>query len=928
MRSIVLGEDFRPPIDEAGARPTIRATVLTHLCASSDARKLVTARGIRLFNASICGGLDLQYVDCGFPLIFERCAFDTKIDLSFARVPTLRLFDCELLALEAAQLQVNGSVILSKSVFRGAVYLQGMRVGGDVRLVNSRVLSGAEIAINLEGAHIQGIVQFKGPDFRADGMLRLFGISTRAVECMGTVVARTGIALMLEQATVSGSVLLRAPFRALGRVRIFETTIGGSLDLQGAHLNARTEPALIVAGATIGRSLLLHQDHHHRPGKPLRSVRGIAIHRSVVGEHLDIREATIKARRGTALSVVDTVVKGRLIANGLEALGRVVLNRANVANDIEFARVTVGSDEGNAIHGFGVECRGNLFLSDSRVRGPIHLPHVNVANDLVANNLAMDINNSGAAIRLDHAKFGGNLLMRDLRVKGVVYSTSLSAKGGIDFRGSEASGLDLRYATIGLDLLVGRAKLESTTQSSALLLAFAKVQGSIFADEALSCLGGMNVSNCTVGGTIYLRDAVLNGIGNAALRADFLKVGNNLAMVSSRITKEVLLDKAAIEGSLDLTKTQINTNGGTALSAIGVTIRGDLRLGNGFNSNGLVRFDRANIFGDAFFADCKIACASNALSMQAVTLTGDFFAGFTYTLGCEWLGASFSGSVDLSRATIAGDVDLSQATFDKGEDELALRMNRARVGGTLLMVDQFRATGDVDLRNAQIASVHQDHLELPEASTMILDGLQYDVLHPLEVDQRLNWIAAHNAATATPSWQPYEQLAKTLKLQGVERSARRAMMAKERAIADATPDRGSRWLLRLFGWSMGYGYKPQRALYAAPVLIAIMAAVFLTGGQQLMVPVNDLARKQMAEKETLPEGYPPFSSIVYPIDVLLPIVSLQQKDFWRPNARATCSRGPANCGSLLRIALWFYVAAGWIITTLAVAGFTGLIRRS
>ncbi|WP_454280859.1 hypothetical protein [Sphingomonas sp. Marseille-Q8236] len=357
-------------------------------------------------------------------------------------MPTLRLFQCELLSLEAPQLQVTGSIILSKSVFRGPVNFQGMRAGGNVRFADSRVLSDAEIAINLEGAHVQGILQFSGSQFLAQGMLRLFGISARGIECMGSVVARKGIALMLEQASVSGSVLLRAPFRALGRVRIFETTIGGSLDFQGAHLNAHTGPALIVVGTNIGRSLLLHRDHHHKPGKPLRSVRGITVHRSIVGEHLDINGARIRARREASLSVVDTVVKGRLIANGLDALGRVVLNRLNVANDIEFAQVEVACDEGNAIHGVGVECRGNLFLSEARVRGPINLPHLTVANDLVAQKLAVDANRSGASVRLDHGKFGGSLSMSNLHVEGRMYGTNLSAKGGLDFRSSEVGGLD------------------------------------------------------------------------------------------------------------------------------------------------------------------------------------------------------------------------------------------------------------------------------------------------------------------------------------------------------------------------------------------------------------------------------------------------------------------------------------------------------
>ncbi len=79
--SIVLGKDFRPAAGEADVRPTIRSKVLSCLCTSSDVRKLVTARGIRIFGASISGELDLQYVDCGFPLIFEHCVFNTHINL-------------------------------------------------------------------------------------------------------------------------------------------------------------------------------------------------------------------------------------------------------------------------------------------------------------------------------------------------------------------------------------------------------------------------------------------------------------------------------------------------------------------------------------------------------------------------------------------------------------------------------------------------------------------------------------------------------------------------------------------------------------------------------------------------------------------------------------------------------------------------------
>ena len=70
----------------------------------------------------------------------------------------------------------------------------------------------------------------------------------------------------------------------------------------------------------------------------------------------------------------------------------------------------------------------------------------------------------------------------------------------------------------------------------------------------------------------------------------------------------------------------------------------------------------------------------------------------------------------------------------------------------------------------------------------------------------------------------------------------------------------------------------------------------------------------------LPPGYPPFQPILYSADVLLPIVNLQQKDYWAPN-----SERPR--GYWARLYLPLHILAGWFFTTLFVVGVTGLIRR-
>jgi hypothetical protein len=73
-------------------------------------------------------------------------------------------------------------------------------------------------------------------------------------------------------------------------------------------------------------------------------------------------------------------------------------------------------------------------------------------------------------------------------------------------------------------------------------------------------------------------------------------------------------------------------------------------------------------------------------------------------------------------------------------------------------------------------------------------------------------------------------------------------------------------------------------------------------------------------KGWMPADYPPFHPVLYAADVFLPIIDFHQKGYWEPNESK-----PG--GALLKIVEVFYILAGWILTTLAVAGFTGLVKK-
>jgi hypothetical protein len=87
--------------------------------------------------------------------------------------------------------------------------------------------------------------------------------------------------------------------------------------------------------------------------------------------------------------------------------------------------------------------------------------------------------------------------------------------------------------------------------------------------------------------------------------------------------------------------------------------------------------------------------------------------------------------------------------------------------------------------------------------------------------------------------------------------------------------------------------------------------------------------KNVAQEFNEPADYPKFQAFVYSLDALLPIVDLRQKGYWLPNANKGDNVIPGvgfRWGGLLRVYFWVHIIFGWILTTLWVAGFTGIIR--
>ncbi len=87
----------------------------------------------------------------------------------------------------------------------------------------------------------------------------------------------------------------------------------------------------------------------------------------------------------------------------------------------------------------------------------------------------------------------------------------------------------------------------------------------------------------------------------------------------------------------------------------------------------------------------------------------------------------------------------------------------------------------------------------------------------------------------------------------------------------------------------------------------------------------------MTETNDKHKSYAVFNPLVYSFDTFTPVIDLHQEGTWIPDASKgqEISLPPFKMrqGELLRIYFWFQIIAGWILTSLWVAGFTGLVRN-
>lgn len=360
---------------------------------------------------------------------------------------------------------------------------------------------------------------------------------------------------------------------------------------------------------------------------------------------------------------------------------------------------------------------------------------------------------------------------------------------------------------------------------------------------------------------------------------------------------------------------------------------------------GRVRMLGARLGGDLDFGNAKLQAQGEALNCDGMHVEGGFFL----------CGAEIVGQVRLVGARLGAHLSC-KGTKLRAEGR-TLSCAGAKISGGFVLNAGAEVSGCIDLSGATLSAINDDPACWPPE--ILLSRCRYEAFQgdtaPIDAKNRLKWLALQQPKKYGHAFwpDPYEHCAKVLNEMGHDTDARAILIEKEKLQRSArreqlrkagqTPFANVLWVVEgLLGITTRWGRQP---LWAFAWLFGFWIFGTLWFGEaakrgeikpdlpqiQRSIEWVECARdgpRRLPEHDSQPDcfvdqpegqSYPKFSALVYSADALFPVVSLEMQSYWIPDDRQPF-------GKSARRYLWAHIIAGWALTLLAVAGFSGLIK--
>ncbi len=624
------------------------------------------------------------------------------------------------------------------------------------------------------------------------------------------------------------------------------------------------------------------------------------------------------------LNAQGAAIKGDVFIRELESTGEVSFSGAEIGGQLLGNGAELNGGDSKALNAQGATIRGGVFFNNLKSTGEVSISGAEIGGQLSGNGAELN-GGQGKALNAQGATVTGGAFLRKLK-----------SAGEVSFGGAQ----------IGVQLALEEAVLNGR-EGTALNAEGAKIKGNAVLDKVKST-GKLSFSGAEIRGRLSAIEAELNGMSGTAMNAQGAKIGDSVFLDKLKSRGEIVFSGADISRRISAKHADLNYKQGKALDANSASIGGSVNISDA-KSSGELSFFNADIGGHLSAQRSELKSGKGkALNAAGMRVRGNVILRNVTSLG----EISFAGS------KIGGQLSFAGAELQGGKGK-ALYAQRAIVAEGFIWRGLKASAGIVDLTAARFSDLVDDEQSWHPDLTVRLFGLTYEnLVGPLNLTFRRRWLKRGAQFKKQFHPQPYQQLAKFYRDTGHRYEAREILVAQEveqreamrKAIREGKA-RSESWLIpgalvflnHLWDWAMrfiaGYGYKPLRSLaWIAGLVAVMMVAAQLTWDAGDFAP-NSAVVLTSPDWKAIADGpsqnpaadwsdihapgkdYETFYSFAYALDVVVPVLDLGQTDAWAPSP----ARGDA--GKRLFYAQKMFIVAGWVVTAIAAAAISGMIRR-
>lgn len=668
--------------------------------------------------------------------------------------------------------------------------------------------------------------------------------------------------------------------------QLFELSLSGCLRL----------PGLLGNGLRVGRDLDLSRSRvagAHWTSASTSKPAAIWLCEAEIGGRLLCLDTTIDGQGYRAIHADRIHVGGAVrLIHSFKSFGEVRLHGARIESSLDLNGAHIESSNGPALDLENAIIQGSMFLiEDSFGRRPNIRGRITMASARISARFL--IRNATIEAHVNVQK--GSIYERSTSESTALNAPRLSvgAEVTLEARCDITGRIDMPMADMS-SISIGENCILRAPGRTALDLTNAEIRALLRLDENAVIEGTIRLAGAVIHGTLALHGQISQPEHQSLVGGSAMTVDGDVYLDGLRTNGGAVNFRGASLGSLIASRAQLRNPDGYSIRLSQAVIKGPVRFIDGFTSTGLVALNRTTIEGRLHFTGGSFDCPAP-------------FPPNVRGHAIEAISASVQGSIDLGWIRVSPSVDFTDTTTTFLADDPATWPERFTIGG--LTYDRF---------------------ERPQGAP---PGPVWDQA------ARCAWLSRQTLFDSGP----YEQAARVFRQHGYTREAEQILMAERRharQIGRSSATWPRRGLDAVYA-TIGYGYRPARVLWLlAALLVLVTASLELPASQATLRAANGRdvyttsgllasahstasipqSRSNSPRADACGDGEVRcFSPVLYAIDTVIPLISLDQRSTWYPD--------PHVGGG--RFMLWWLNLAtllGWLLSSIFVLSLARLSR--